>query len=142
MLVIYKADVAAMTGKQEDMVFNVLKSGGFLDDMRTLMRSSNYGALCLDNGCFHGVALVRVTELADKTREHEILAVCTAPEWRRRGVATELVSLITSESSGSTVRVCVQRGTSTNESLVQFFEKRGFVIDVSNATGTHMKSVC
>jgi len=87
------------------------------------------------------VALVSVTQLTDKTREHEILAVCMAPAWRGRGVATELVGLITSESSGSTTRVCVEHSTSTHESLVQFFEKGGFVVDTSNATGTYMKCV-
>jgi len=75
--VIYKADVAVMTGKQEDMVLKVLQSGGFAGDMRKLMQASDYSAL----GCFHGVALVSVTQLADKTRGHEILAVCMAPAW-------------------------------------------------------------
>jgi len=37
MLVIYKADVAVMTGKQEDMVLKVFQSGGFAGDMRKLM---------------------------------------------------------------------------------------------------------
>jgi len=141
MLVIYKADVAAMTGRQEDMVFKVLQSGGFAGDVRKLMRASDYGALCLDNGCFHGVALVSVTELPDHTQQHEILAVCTAPAWRGRGVATELMGLIMSECSGNTTRVCVDNGTSSHESLVEFFKKRGFVVDSSDDTQTHMKCV-
>ena len=139
MLVVYKADVAVMTGRQEGMVLAVLQSGGLGGDMCELMRASDYGALCLDAGCFHGVALVKVRERANQRSEHEIMAVCTAPAWRGRGVATELLGLITGESDGHDTRVCLEHSTPAHERVIEFFARRGFAVESRGATRTDMK---
>ena len=99
------------------------------------LRSFDYAILVTRKGLYIGCLFVHMKD----GMEHNIQSLCVDPPFRNQGLATRMLARVKSglESSSEYASLHVDPGTS-HDSLVSFYQKRGFEVVYTNERETFM----
>ena len=134
MMIIYKAPVSSLSDIELEKLCALIGDSFDRDIGIPHVRSFDYGVVVQSGGVHVSVMLVKVEEGV----EHNVQNLCVNPSFRNQGLATSMLEkLVFGLDPGEYASLHVDAGQ-THDSLVSFYEKRGFGVVNSNERETFM----